>query len=149
MKKYNILFAIAILAFLTVSCDEVLNTSSNSDIAKQLEGQWKCDETSTLYKSASAFKSVERIYYVNIFLSDKDSTTVQIEKFYELGENVIAHAKVNGNNITLIKEELEGGFSIRGTGTISSNLKTITWLYYVDDGSGEEDEVSATYTYMY
>lgn len=149
MKKFSAFLAFAIVAVLTFSCEDILNTSSNSDIAKQLEGQWKCDETSSLYKSATGLKSVDRIYYVNIYQTGSDSTIVQIDNFYELGDNVVASAVVNGNNITLQNRELEGGFTIRGSGTIASNLQTITWIYYVDDGSGEEDEVSATYTLVY
>lgn len=148
MKNIKLLIGLALISVLISSCEDPLNTSSDSEIAQQLEGQWKCDETSTYYKS-SGFKGTDRIYYVNIFQSGIDSTIVQIENFYELGTNVVARAEVSGNNIILKNETLDGGFSVRGSGTISSNLRTITWIYYVDDGSGVEDEVSSTYTLTY
>lgn len=148
MKNIKLLIGLALISVLISSCEDPLNTSSDSEIAQQLEGQWKCDETSTYYKS-SGFKGTDRIYYVNIFQNGIDSTIVQIENFYELGTNVVARAEVSGNNIILKNETLDGGFSVRGSGTISSNLRTITWIYYVDDGSGVEDEVSSTYTLTY
>lgn len=148
MKNIKLLIGLTLISMLIYSCEDPLNTSTDSDIAEQLVGQWKCDESSTYYKS-SGFKGTDRIYYVNIFQSGSDSTIVQIENFYELGSNVVARAEVSGSSIILKNETLDGGFSIRGSGTISSNLQTITWLYYVDDGSGEEDEVSSTYTFVY
>lgn len=149
MNKYIAPIVFVLTSILLISCEETLNTDSDTDTAAQLEGQWKCDETSTFYKSAPGLKAAERIYFVNIFQLGSDSTTIRIDNFYELGENVVASAVVNGNTITLNREELDGGFAIRGSGTLSQNLRSINWLYYVDDGSGEEDEVSATYTLVY
>lgn len=148
MRKINLLAGIFLFTIIVSSCDDILNTSTDAEIAAELEGQWKCDETSSQYKSTSDNQSPDVIYDIYIYLSDTDSTLVHIDNFYELGNNVTASARVSGSSITLINEELDG-FTVRGSGTLSSDLKTITWLYYVDDGSGDTDEVSATYTFVY
>lgn len=132
-----------LLTLLLVGCEDLIDTTNTSDITQNMEGQWECDESSSVYKSTND------IYSVYISPSETDTTKVYISNFYQLGSTIEAEATVNGNAITLNSQSLDGDFEVRGSGTISSNLQTITWTYYVDDGSGQEDAVTATYTFQY
>jgi len=126
-----------------VSCEDLLDDPSSTEIAQNLEGSWKCDENSSI------FKATQEIYTVYITPSESDSTKVFISNFYALGNDVEAVATINGYSITIQNQTLAGDYEVQGSGTISSNLKEISWNYYVDDGSGVEDEVTAEYTLQY
>lgn len=143
MKLRKIYILLFVVGLLSTECEDPLNTGNSYNIVQQLEGIWKCDENSSI------FKSTTDIYSVYISPSNVDSTEVFIENFYALGNDTEALAKVSGNSITLPRQTLPGGYIVRGNGTISSNLKEISWKYYVDDGSGQEDEVDALYNFQY
>ena len=143
MKSIN-LFLLALIVLTSLySCEDVLNDLTTAEIAQKLEGNWECNETSSLYKST------EDIYYVYISPSNADTNRIDISNFYGLGSGVDATATISDYSISIPTQTLEGGFEIKGSGTIASNLKTISLKYYVDDGSGEVDEVEALYTYKY
>lgn len=142
MKTRKII-SIGLIAIFFISCEDLLAPGNTKDIVLQLEGTWQCDEEDSI------LKSVMYEYQVYISPSDNDSTQVIISDFHHLGDDVEAVADVDGNSITLPSQTLLGGYVVRGSGTISSNLKEIAWKYYIDDGSGEEDEVNATYTFLY
>jgi hypothetical protein len=141
-KKIFILAMLTSILFLN-SCEDLLNDPSSTEITQSLEGSWKCDETSSI------FKSTQDIYTVYISPSESDSTRIFISNFYALGENVEATALINGYSITMPTQTLPGDYEVRGSGTITTNLKQINWTYYVDDGSGQEDQVDAVYTFQY
>lgn len=143
MKSMRIIIAAIIVSFILYSCEDLLDNPSSKEIAQQLEGEWKCDETSSI------FKSTEDIYTVYITPSETDSTRIFISNFYQLGNSVEATALINTYTITIPTQKIAGDYEIRGSGTISNNLKEIKWNYYVDDGSGIEDEVEAVYTFLY
>jgi hypothetical protein len=143
MKLKKIYIFIILAGLISTECEDVLNSGNSTSIVQQLEGIWKCDENSTI------FKSTKDIYSVYISPSNVDSTEIFIENFYALGNDTEALATVSGNSISLPQQTLPGGYVVRGNGTISSNLKEISWKYYVDDGSGQVDEVNATYTFQY
>jgi hypothetical protein len=143
MKSKFVLFALITGSFFVTSCEDILNDPSSGDIAQKIEGSWKCDENSSI------FKSTEDIYSVYITPDDSDSTLVHISNFYALGNNVEAAARISDHAITLQTQTLSGDYEIHGSGTISNNLKEISWKYFVDDGSGVIDEVDAIYTLQY
>ncbi len=119
------------------SC-ELLDDESNLTIAERLEGRWSVEED-------NPFKSAEEIYPVYIDISPIDSNTILIDNFLKLDEGA-AIATINGMTLNLPNQSLPGGFDIYGSGTIASNYKKITWLYFVDDGSGYWIEVNSIYT---
>ena len=130
-----------LLLALTVSCEELLNNLGNDeDVREKIEGQWSCDETSEF------FKSTAEIFTVYISPDPDDSTKVLIDNFYELGYDVSAVASVSGRNLYINSQTVGDGYTIIGSGTISSNYNEINWNYSVEDGSGEVDNVTATYT---
>lgn len=143
MKSIRFLTLAIIISLFLYSCEDLSDTLTSAEIAQKLEGSWQCDETSSI------FKSTEDIYSIYISLSETDSTRIFISNFYQLGNNVEATALVNGYTITIPTQLIAGDYEVRGSGSISSNLKEISLSYFVDDGSGQEDEVEAVYTFQY
>lgn len=142
MKTRYALAMIILWGILPSSCEDLLNTD-NQSMVDRIEGTWRCEETSSIFKSTLDY------YSVYISPSASDSTQILIGNFYDLGNDVEATARVNGNSISLPQQTLMGGYTVRGSGTISSNAKQISWVYYVDDGSGQQDEVEAIYTFQF
>jgi hypothetical protein len=143
MKK-NIFIAATIIVLTTLySCEDLLNDPSSKEITQKLEGQWKCEETSSIFKSTQDF------YYVYITPSPDDSTTIFISNFYDLGSDIETTAQVSGYDLTIPNQTLPGDFKVWGSGKISSSLKEISLTYFVDDGSGQEDKVEAVYSLQY
>lgn len=139
MKKSFILFIIVSISI--VSCEEL--TDDNSPILPgDIEGHWKCNENS------SNFKSTEDFYNVYIYEHTSRSGYVSISNFYQLGDNNEVAARLSGNKL-IIEQQFVDGFSIIGSGTVSIKLDQINLTYTVDDGSGIEDNVEATYTFLY
>jgi len=143
MKANNIIKQILpvslLLMVLNQSCEE-LNDMSNGDVRDKLEGQWQCDETSEY------FKSTAEVFSVYISPHPSDSTKILIDNFYELGYTVSAVATVSNRSLYINTQTIGDGFTIIGSGTISSNFNEIEWNYSVEDGSGAVDNVTATYT---
>ncbi|QQS51865.1 MAG: hypothetical protein IPM71_03835 [Bacteroidota bacterium] len=143
MKTIKIL-AIAILLTMGMSCENLLNDLTDEQIALELEGQWTVDESSSIFKAAMQSQTVF------ISVSESDPTQILIENFYGLGNNSVASARVNGYTLQLLNNQsLDNDFTlVQGSGTINKNLNVITWNYSIDDGSGEVDQVQATYTIL-
>lgn len=145
MLKNHLPFVImaCFLIFTLIACEEFSAPKNNKDVALRLEGQWKCTESSSIFKSTGIS------YLIYLTPSEFDSSQIVIENFYNLGDAVVAVAQVDGSRLVLNNQKLEGGFFLSGIGAISENLQTIAWEYSIDDGSGEKDMVNATYTYLY
>lgn len=124
-------------------CEDILNENDAYSTVQRLEGLWQCDEDDNLTKSTM------RMYQVYITPSSGDSTAIFLSNFHELGENVEAVGTISGSTISLPQQTLMGGYSVSGSGSISSDVKKITWNYSIDDGSGQADQVSAVYTFLY
>lgn len=128
---------LTVVVFLASSCelaDDLINTE-----ASKLEGEWRCDEQSELYKSTA------EIYTVYISLDADAENRIIIDNFYQLGD-VGVRATVAGSAVYISSQTIEGGFTVSGSGTLSSNYRQIEWDYIVDDGSGVKDHVTAVYT---
>jgi hypothetical protein len=128
-----------LLMILSLSCEE-LTDMKTGDVRDRLEGQWRCDETSEY------FKSTAEVFSVYISPHPDDSTKVLIDNFYELGYNVSAVATLSNRSLYINTQTIGDGFTVIGSGTISSNYNEIEWTYSVEDGSGSVDNVTATYT---
>jgi hypothetical protein len=142
MKSIKIILAAIVVTFLVYSCEDTLDNLSSVEIAQQIEGEWQCDET-------IIFKSTLDMFEVYISTSETDSTRIFISNFNGLGNDVDATALISGYTITIPTQKIAGDYEVRGSGTISNNLKEINWTYFVDDGSGIEDEFEAVYTLQY
>lgn len=127
--------------FILTGCENLLDENDNTNTVQLLEGVWECDDAIT---KSTMFK-----YQVYISPSTVDSTQIFMSNFHQLGNNVEALGTVSGNTIAIPGQTLSGGYSVRGSGSISSNIKEISWTYYIDDGSGQEEEVNAVYSFLY
>lgn len=146
-RNYNISFFILIIVFLAASCELFDETGPGGGTISKIEGLWKCEENSQKFKKSTMGTNNYEVY---ISPYPGDSTKVLLTGFYQLGDNIEAVAKLNGMTLTLSRQNLPGGFEIiSGSGTISSTFKKITWSYKVDDGSGDVDNATATYTKLY
>lgn len=139
MKK--IIFPLAGLILVLSSCELPEDEVFTSD-AERLEGAWQVDETSSVFKSTLDF------YQVYIYPDENNESQIYIENFYMIGRDYSVLARLNGNSI-LIPSQVVDGFSISGSGTISSDFETIVMSYAVDDGSGTVDDATAEYTKLY
>ncbi len=128
-----------LLIFVSISCEDLENLTSEN-VRERIEGYWMVSEDCTSCKSTfDAF---------NVYISPHpdDSTMVLIDNFGQLGWKVSARARISGRNLYINSQTLEGGWTVLGSGTISSNFKEIKWNYSMDDGSGIADQYVATYT---
>ncbi len=128
-----------LLILFSISCEDIENLTTG-DVREKIEGYWDVSEDCTSCKSTfDAF---------NVYISPHpdDSTMVLIDNFSQLGWEVSARAKISGRNLFINSDKLEGGWTVIGSGTISSNFKEIKWNYSMDDGSGLADQYVATYT---
>jgi hypothetical protein len=138
MIKYRSLVFFFLLALTLGSCEQALDLLSD-DPRDTFVGTWSVNET-TSKKSTLIF------YEVNIEKSSSDTTTVLINNFYELGNNMSVRASVSGGNITISSQTVDG-FTFQGSGDIAFNDKTIDLSYTVDYNNGTPaDHVTATYT---
>ncbi|MCG8700117.1 MAG: hypothetical protein MI922_18820 [Bacteroidales bacterium] len=112
-------------------------------IVDDIEGTWKCEETS------NKFKSTESFYKVYIEPLDDIPTEFIISNFYDLGNDVFAKIIFSGEHITIPEQSLNSGYTIHGSGSINKSRKTMELTYSVDDGSGQIDPVTANYTFLY
>jgi hypothetical protein len=121
------------------SCEDLIDTGSSGDPRDKLVDTWKVEE------NPGPFKSVLEIYWVEIAKHPFDSTRIRIYNFYNVDAEAVAI--LDGNDLILPEQELKGGFTVNGTGTVQgSKANEIIWTYFVDDGSGEVQSVQAVYT---
>jgi hypothetical protein len=136
----NKLYLLAILVPLLFiwSCETIDTLTGGAATVAKLEGDWTCDEQSEIFKATS------EVYTVTLSADADNNSGVIIDNFY--GLNASAKANVSGMSLIIPNQNVEGGFSVSGSGTISSNFEKIDLNYTVDDGSGTVDHVTAVYT---
>ena len=129
-----------ILAWLAISCEDLLSDLDSGDDRGKLVDTWKVVEES------SPLKSETEVYYVEIEKHPDKADLIRIYFFHGLGDNVYAEASLHGSTLTLVNQVLQGGWTIQGSGAIQKNWDEIIWSYTADDGSGVVEKVSAVYT---
>jgi hypothetical protein len=140
IRKYKLFSMIITIAFVTMSCEDILTGLIDGDSREKLTGSWLCDE------SEGYLKAVAETYRVEIYLHPDDSSKVLIFNFFNLDPDISAEATLSGSRLSLYGQTLEGGFMVSGSGIISKNYTQIDWEYSVNDGSGENYEMTAVYT---
>lgn len=139
-RKYRLFTLVVLITLFTGGCEDLLTDLGNDNIREKITGSWLCDE------SDGYLKSVEETYNVEIFLDPDDSTKVLIFNFFNLDPDISAEAILSGNRLILPGQILEGGFTISGSGSIAKSNTQIDWEYSVNDGSGQDYELTAIYT---
>jgi hypothetical protein len=127
-----------IFVLFNYSCETIDTLTGGAATVAKIEGEWTCDEQSEI------FKATAEVYTVTISADADNTSGVIIDNFY--GLNASAKATVSGMSLNIPSQDVEGGFSVSGSGTISSNFEKINLSYTVDDGSGTIDHVTAVYT---
>lgn len=130
--KHILVFLLLVTA---ISCEEF--SDSLLDDRYKLEGTWSCNETSEV------FKSTNQVYLVDISVDTANDSRIWIEGFYN---SIDVNATVSGNAITIPSQSSDGYTVLSGTGQINAKFDEITWEYQVDYGTGDPDNVTATYT---
>jgi|YNPMSStandDraft_1061717.scaffolds.fasta_scaffold00168_31 hypothetical protein len=142
MKKKNFfiiksLFILFTLGLFFTACNPDDPEPDTGDIRDKLVDSWKCTENSATYGTQN--------YYVEI-TKDNQNGYIIIDNFFNLGLGKSIKAYVSGQTVT-INNQTVSGHLFNGSGTISSNFKSISWQYTFDEGNGQEN-VTATYTKM-
>ncbi len=135
-KRGNYVRLIVILvvsSIFAISCEDKTDQKIGVD---NITDTWQCKENSTSYGQST--------YTVDITKSSADSTKILIDNFYQMGAGIKVTAKLSGFTLNIASQTVDG-FTIAGSGTISSNYKTVNWTYTVNDGA-EVDRVTAVYS---
>jgi hypothetical protein len=130
---------VILLALLSYSCEDLLDTDTGDDRDKLVD-TWKViDESSPL-------KSEQGAYWVEIEKHPDKQNMILIYFFHGLGDNVYAEASLSGTTLILGQQVLEGGWTVQGSGEIQKSWDEIIWAYKADDGSGFVEKFTAVYT---
>lgn len=135
LKTFFLFFFLVLL----ISCqpDEEQDTLDPRD---KLSGNWVCSET-------GQYKSTNDVYEVTISNDNSTPDYVIIANFYNLGISYIVKAKVSDYNLFIENQEIKDGFYVKSaSGIIADQYNEIKMSYSIDDGSGQIDNVKASYT---
>lgn len=100
-------------------------------------GIWQCDETQNSQPPTT--------FQVEILKHPTDNSRVLIDNFNQLGAGNQAEANIDNTSIYLDPSVLLVGNTVSGSGFIC-NLNTIELQYVIDDGGGQPENITATYT---
>jgi len=123
LKRFRYLVLICFTAWFA-SCDQIIQNTPST-----ISGEWKVEETHYITGKTN--------YYISIEYTDTLKTGIKIYNFNNLN-SYHCTAKLSGNYITIPSQKL-GNNTVKGSGTVSSDNKTITFNYNDDpygDGGG-------------
>lgn len=123
--------------------DEDNIDNASQDARDKITGTYDCNETSQIYAKSSL--QINSHYIIEIDKDTSSTTKIFIANFYNLGFDKDIYANFSGLNIN-IPSQICDGITVSGNGIVSSNYKTIDFNYICDDGGGQPDTVTATYT---
>ena len=103
-----------------------------------IDGTWQVEEVSEVFGSQQ--------YNVEISKSQDDSTKIFIDNFYNLGWGNKVYGYVEDDYYISIPSQLIDDQTVSGNGEISDSYELIDFVYAANDGSGEIDSCTATYT---
>ena len=120
MKNLKLLLSILVILFMN-SCIPV-----EDDV--NLEGEWTCTETSTIFmKSTNEVKGTS-VFPVYIAQDFANINKYHIDNFYQLGTGNQGTITVSVRNVT-ISSQIINGIEFSGSGTISSDYNTMNLTY--------------------
>lgn len=103
-----------------------------------IEGTWQVEENSQVFGNQQ--------YNVEIKKATGDSAKIIIDNFYNLGWGNSVYAYVEDDYYISVPSQLLDDQTVSGNGEISDTYKLIDFVYAANDGSGEIDSVTATFT---
>lgn len=108
-----------------------------TEVRAKFKGTWNVSDGCSLSGTAS--------YQVGVS-SGSGIFDVKISNVWNSFINSV-NATISGSSISIPNQEPDNdGFTVSGSGTISSDGNTITWSYTISDGSGATDVCTATWT---
>jgi hypothetical protein len=142
-RKIFFLFGLVFsMSTVLISCDKHKDDFENRE---NYIGSWRVVEHEVANPSAVIKqRSINEAYTANITRDPKLADQVSIYNFFNMGDYFKIPAYVDGNKIIVPAVELED-YDFRGSGTLSDDLETIEWTYWVDMGYGDV-KYSATYS---
>ncbi|MBE9510165.1 MAG: hypothetical protein IMY71_04735 [Bacteroidetes bacterium] len=137
-KLIKSLAGILSVMLLVTSCEfgEDVDPDEDSDPRDNIVDTWRSTEISTIYGKSN--------FLVDISKEPLDSTKVILSNFYNLGVDTEVKGTLEGYKINIYVQVVNGN-EISGEGNIAGDYSIINFVYKVDDGSGEEDNVSAEF----
>ena len=137
-KLFKNLAGILSVMLLVGSCElgEEIGTDNSDDPRDNIVDTWRSTEISAIYGKSS--------YLVDISKEPLDSAEIVLSNFYNLGINTEVKGVLNGYKI-YISAQVVNGNEISGEGTLAGDYSVINFVYEVDDGSGETDNVAAEF----
>ena len=137
-KLFKNLAGILSVMLLVGSCElgEEIGTDNGDDPRDIIVDTWRSTEISAIYGKSN--------YLVDISKEPLDSAEIVLSNFYNLGINTEVKGVLNGYKI-YISAQVVNGNEISGEGTLAGDYSVINFVYEVDDGSGETDNVAAEF----
>ena len=137
-KLIKNLAGILSVILLVTSCEfgEEIDPDNSGDPRDNIVDTWRSTELSAIYGKSS--------YLVDISKEPLDSTKVVLSNFYNLGVDTEVKGTLDGYKINIYVQVVNEN-EISGEGTIAGDFSAIDFVYEVDDGSGEKDNVSAEF----
>ncbi len=128
-----------VISILLLSSCELDDFSVDSDDERDnIVDTWRCEETSQLYGESNPYLS-------DISKESRDSVTIFINNFYQLGFDQEIYATLANRNIQIPLQTVDG-HKIEGEGFVNTSYTSIRFEYTVDEGSGTLDDVTALYS---
>ena len=137
-KIFRNLAGILSVMLLITSCDfgEDVDPDDDGDPRDKIVDTWRSTEISAIHGKSS--------YHVDIAKEPLDSIGLVLSNFYNLGVDTEVKGTLDGYKIYISVQVVDGN-EISGEGDIAGDYSFINFLYVVDDGSGEEDNVAAEF----
>jgi len=137
-KLFKSLAGLILVMLMVTSCElgEDFNSDNGGDPRDNIVDTWRSTEISAIYGKSN--------FLVDISKEPLDSTKVILSNFYNLGVDTEVKGTLNGYKI-YISTQVVNGNEISGEGTMAGDYSNINFVYDVEDGSGEEDNVEAEF----
>ncbi len=131
-KFFRIFAFFMLISSVMISCvpEEDLDPDAD-DVRDKFIGSWRFTET-------QVSRGIDGISYtVTISYDAGNSLQVLLKNFAQAGGQFSAYGIVTNNRITVPTQELSPGFTVSGSGTMSS-LSSMDWEYTIIAGSDME-----------
>jgi len=122
LLRYRIVIIVIFSVLIYTSCTKE-DDESTPDDSTVITGEWKCNDS----------ESENSIYDAQSFTIDisENSNGYIISNFGNLGLNAEVTAQISGSSIT-VNEQTIDDIITHGSGTFTSNSKTVNFTYYID-----------------
>ena len=132
MKQTKFLFALIMIIPLFQACQA--DITDLEDPRDAITKTWRATDNSGTAGGLG--------YDVTISKDLNESTQVLFDNFHGLGTVDKLKATLAGTTLTIPNQQLDGTYTVSGSGTISADLKKIEFSYSIDEGDGPYNVVA-------